>query len=39
VFWNFRDDRFNLYLNTLGQTLAQASDRPEAFGGYRFSGA
>lgn len=30
------NDRFNLYLNTLGQTLAQASDRPETFGGYHF---
>lgn len=26
----------NLYLNTLGQTLAQASDMPETFGGYHF---
>ena len=26
----------NNYLNLLGQTLAQASDRPETFGGYRF---
>ena len=30
------DDQFNLYLNTLGQTLALASDRPETFGGYHF---
>jgi predicted Zn-dependent protease len=30
------NDMFNLYLNTLGQTLAQASDRPETFGGYHF---
>jgi len=30
------NDRFNLYLNTLGQTLAQASDRPDTFGGYHF---
>ncbi len=30
------NDRFNLYLNTLGQTLAQASDMPETFGGYHF---
>ncbi len=30
------NDRFDLYLNTLGQTLAQASDRPETFGGYHF---
>jgi len=26
----------NGYLNLLGQTLAQASDRPETFGGYHF---
>jgi predicted Zn-dependent protease len=26
----------NSYLNLLGQTLAQASDRPETFGGYSF---
>jgi len=26
----------NGYLNLLGQALAQASDRPETFGGYRF---
>jgi beta-barrel assembly-enhancing protease len=26
----------NSYLNLLGQTLAQASDRPETFGGYHF---
>lgn len=25
-----------MYLNQLGQALAQASDRPETFGGYRF---
>ncbi|MGA3118567.1 MAG: M48 family metallopeptidase [Syntrophobacteraceae bacterium] len=31
-----QNDRFNLYLNTLGQTLAMASDRPETFGGYHF---
>lgn len=30
------DERVNLYLNLLGQTLAQASDRPETFGGYHF---
>jgi predicted Zn-dependent protease len=30
------NDRFNMYLNTLGQTLAQVSDRPETFGGYHF---
>jgi beta-barrel assembly-enhancing protease len=27
---------FNLYLNQLGQTLAQASDMPETFSGYHF---
>lgn len=26
----------NYYLNLLGQTLAQASEQPETFGGYRF---
>ncbi|MGO9018190.1 MAG: hypothetical protein ACLQVJ_07545 [Syntrophobacteraceae bacterium] len=31
-----QNDRLNLYLNTLGQTLAMASDRPETFGGYHF---
>ncbi len=31
-----QDDGINLYLNLLGQTLAQASDRPETFGGYHF---
>ncbi len=30
------DDNVNLYLNLLGQTLAQASDRPDTFGGYHF---
>ncbi len=31
------DDRdATAYLNTLGQTLAMASDRPETFGGYHF---
>ena len=30
------DERLNYYVNTLGQTLAQASDRPETFGGYHF---
>lgn len=28
--------RLNEYVNTLGQTLAMASDRPETFGGYHF---
>lgn len=32
----YRDDQANAYLNVLGQALAQASDRPETFGGYRF---
>lgn len=26
----------NQYVNTIGQTLAQASDRPQTFGGYHF---
>lgn len=30
------DARANAYLNTLGQTLARASDLPELFGGYHF---
>lgn len=32
----FEDERATRYLNVLGQTLAQASDRPETFGGYHF---
>jgi predicted Zn-dependent protease len=28
--------RVNAYVNLLGQTLAQASDQPETFGGYHF---
>jgi beta-barrel assembly-enhancing protease len=32
----FDTEQVNLYLNQLGQTLAQASDRPETFGGYHF---
>ncbi len=32
----FADTQANGYLNLLGQTLAQASDRPETFGGYHF---
>jgi predicted Zn-dependent protease len=32
----YRNDPANAYLNLLGQALAQASDRPETFGGYRF---
>ena len=30
------DSRANAYLNTMGQTLAQASDMPELFAGYHF---
>ncbi|MDR3570336.1 MAG: M48 family metallopeptidase [Syntrophobacteraceae bacterium] len=30
------DERLNYYVNTLGQTLARACDRPETFGGYHF---
>lgn len=30
------DTKANTYLNTLGQTLAQASDSPELFAGYSF---
>lgn len=30
------DDKVNAYVNLLGQTLAQASDVPELFGGYHF---
>jgi len=30
------NDAANHYLNVLGQTLAQFSDRPETFGGYHF---
>ncbi|MBT3222605.1 MAG: M48 family metalloprotease [Proteobacteria bacterium] len=32
----YRDVTANRYLNTLGQTLAMASDRPQTFGGYHF---
>lgn len=32
----YSNERANHYLNVLGQTLAQASDRPETFGGYHF---
>ena len=32
--WN--NEQANLYLNTLGQALSKASDRPETFGGYHF---
>jgi predicted Zn-dependent protease len=30
-------EKATMYLNVLGQTLAQASDLPETFGGYHFS--
>lgn len=32
----YQDEAANRYLNALGQTLAQASDRPDTFGGYHF---
>jgi predicted Zn-dependent protease len=32
----YGNEKANHYLNVLGQTLAQASDRPETFGGYHF---
>lgn len=32
----FPNDNANHYLNVLGQTLAQFSDKPETFGGYHF---
>jgi beta-barrel assembly-enhancing protease len=32
----YKNRRANRYLNLLGQTLAQASDLPETFGGYHF---
>jgi predicted Zn-dependent protease len=32
----FADDAANAYVNRVGQTVAQASDRPEVFGGYHF---
>ncbi len=32
----FNDEAANRYLNLLGQTLADASDRPQTFGGYHF---
>lgn len=31
-----KHDRSRKYVNVLGKTLAQASDRPETFGGYHF---
>jgi predicted Zn-dependent protease len=33
----YRRQEATMYLNVLGQTLAQASDLPETFGGYHFS--
>ena len=32
----YDDHKATMYVNTLGQTLAQASDLPETFGGYHF---
>ena len=32
----YDDKKATMYVNTLGQTLAQASDLPETFGGYHF---
>ena len=32
----YEDPALNRYVNLLGQTLAQMSDRPETFSGYRF---
>ena len=32
----YGNDRLNEYINTLGQTLAAASDKPDIFGGYHF---
>jgi len=32
----YRDAQVNMYINVLGQMLAQASDLPETFNGYRF---
>ena len=32
----YPDQQANLYLNELGQTLAQFSDRPQTYGGYHF---
>jgi predicted Zn-dependent protease len=32
----YDNERANKYMNVLGQTLAQASDLPETFGGYHF---
>jgi len=32
----YDNEKANMYMNVLGQTLAQASDLPETFGGYHF---
>lgn len=32
----YDNPKLNRYLNLLGQTMAQASDKPETFGGYHF---
>lgn len=32
----YDNEKANMYLNVLGQTLARASDLPETFGGYHF---
>lgn len=32
----YNNQKSNAYINVMGQMLAQASDRPETFGGYRF---
>jgi predicted Zn-dependent protease len=32
----YNQEALNLYLNDVGQSLAEASDRPETFGGYHF---
>ncbi|MBW1862602.1 MAG: M48 family metalloprotease [Deltaproteobacteria bacterium] len=32
----YTNQKANMYINQLGQTLAQASDLPETFGGYHF---
>ena len=32
----YKNPQANRYINLLGQTLAQASDLPETFGGYHF---
>jgi predicted Zn-dependent protease len=32
----YNNDATTRYVNTVGQTLAQASDRPETYGGYHF---